>query len=92
MPKEGREAHPALSSHQGAGWGVMVIIPVSVCHQVSTMGHRPPPTVCEWQQVIKILMMICPNVIRRSKVQILDKGIMQCSSANIIFLLTSWYQ
>src|ERR671924_203341 len=25
------------------GTGEIMIAPVSVCHQVSTMGHRPPP-------------------------------------------------
>ncbi len=27
-----------------------MIIPVSVCHQVSTTGHRPPPIAC-WYQI-----------------------------------------
>ena len=31
------------------GSGVIMIIPVSVCHHVSTMGARPPPT-CSWYQ------------------------------------------
>src|SRR5438445_12379634 len=31
------------------GSGVMRIIPVSVIHQVSTIGHRPPPIV-SWYQ------------------------------------------
>jgi hypothetical protein len=26
------------------GKGVIMIVPVSVCHQVSTTGHLPPPT------------------------------------------------
>ena len=32
------------------GSGVIRIIPVSVCHQVSTIGQRPPPT-CSWYQI-----------------------------------------
>ena len=32
------------------GSGVMRIIPVSVCHQVSTIGQRPPP-MCSWYQI-----------------------------------------
>ncbi len=31
------------------GNGVIRIIPVSVCHQVSTIGQRPPP-MCSWYQ------------------------------------------
>src|SRR5262249_60091469 len=31
------------------GSGVIRIIPVSVCHQVSTIGQRSPPT-CSWYQ------------------------------------------
>ena len=27
-----------------------MIIPVSVCHHVSTIGHRPPPITC-WYQI-----------------------------------------
>jgi hypothetical protein len=27
----------------GAGQGVIIAPPVSVCHQVSTMGQRPSP-------------------------------------------------
>ena len=32
------------------GSGVIMIPPVSVCHQVSTMGQRPPP-MCSWYQI-----------------------------------------
>ena len=31
------------------GSGVIMIIPVSVCHQVSTIGQRSPP-MCSWYQ------------------------------------------
>src|SRR5882724_6534638 len=31
------------------GRGVIMIIPVSVCHQVSTIGQRPPPTCVRYQ-------------------------------------------
>jgi hypothetical protein len=31
------------------GSGVIMIIPVSVCHHVSTIGQRPPP-MCSWYQ------------------------------------------
>ena len=32
------------------GRGVIMIIPVSVCHQVSTIGQRPPP-MWSWYQI-----------------------------------------
>ena len=31
------------------GSGVIMIAPVSVCHQVSTIGQRPPPITCWYQ-------------------------------------------
>ena len=31
------------------GSGVIMIIPVSVCHQVSTIGQRPPPMCVQYQ-------------------------------------------
>src|SRR3982075_1448556 len=31
------------------GNGLMRIEPVSVCHHVSTTGHRPPPMCCQYQ-------------------------------------------
>ena len=32
------------------GSGVIRIIPVSVCHHVSTIGQRPPP-MCSWYHI-----------------------------------------
>ena len=32
------------------GSGVIMIAPVSVCHQVSTIGQRPPP-IRSWYQI-----------------------------------------
>ena len=32
------------------GSGVIMIAPVSVCHQVSTIGQRPPP-MCSWYHI-----------------------------------------
>jgi hypothetical protein len=43
MPKKGRVAEPGLVL-VAPGSGVMRMPPVSVCHQVSTMGQRPSPT------------------------------------------------
>ena len=31
------------------GSGLMRMAPVSVCHHVSTTGHRPPPMCCQYQ-------------------------------------------
>src|ERR1700720_951694 len=42
-PKNGSVALPGLVGI-APGNGVIMIAPVSVCHQVSTMGQRPPPT------------------------------------------------
>src|SRR2546425_11720863 len=48
-PGKGWVAEPGFSVVR-AGRGVMRIIPVSVCHQVSTTGHRPPP-IYWWYQI-----------------------------------------
>ena len=48
MPGNGRDAEPGLVVVI-PGSGVIRIIPVSVCHQVSTIGQRPPP-MCSWYQ------------------------------------------
>src|SRR5262249_27374482 len=46
-PKKGSVALPGLVGLE-PGNGVIRLGPVSVCHQVSTMGHRPPPMVLEY--------------------------------------------
>ncbi len=46
MPGKGNVALPGLVAVT-PGSGVMRMWPVSVCHQVSTMGQRPPP-MCSW--------------------------------------------
>jgi len=42
MPKKGRVAEPGLAA-TAPGMGAMRMAPVSVCHQVSTMGQRALP-------------------------------------------------
>ena len=42
MPGSGRVAEPGTVG-MAPGSGEIMIAPVSVCHQVSTIGHRPPP-------------------------------------------------
>src|SRR5437588_6672060 len=48
MPGKGRLADPGLSAVI-PGRGVIRIIPVSVCHQVSTTGHRCAPMYFQYQ-------------------------------------------
>ena len=43
MPKNGSVAEPGFSAI-APGSGVIRMPPVSVCHQVSTIGQRPSPT------------------------------------------------
>ncbi len=42
MPGNATVADPGLVAI-APGSGVIMIAPVSVCHHVSTIGHRPPP-------------------------------------------------
>jgi hypothetical protein len=42
-PNIGLEAEPGFSAW-APGSGVIITPPVSVCHQVSTIGQRPSPT------------------------------------------------
>jgi hypothetical protein len=42
-PNIGRVALPGFSA-VAPGMGLIITPPVSVCHQVSTMGQRPSPT------------------------------------------------
>ena len=48
MPGKGVCAEPGFRSVT-PGSGVIMCAPVSVCHQVSTIGQRPPP-MCSWYQ------------------------------------------
>src|SRR5919198_17474 len=48
MPGSGRWAEPGFAVVT-PGSGEIMIAPVSVCHQVSTMGHRPPPMFSRYQ-------------------------------------------
>src|SRR5919112_6886826 len=47
IPRNGLVPEPGLSGV--VGLGVIIKPPVSVCHQVSMIGQRPPPTV-RWYQ------------------------------------------
>ena len=48
MPGSGRVAEPGLVSVM-PGSGEIMMWPVSVCHQVSTIGQRSPP-ITRWYQ------------------------------------------
>ncbi len=48
MPGSGKVADPGLVVVM-PGRGAIMIAPVSVCHQVSTTGQRPPPMWVEYQ-------------------------------------------
>src|SRR6476619_2858200 len=47
-PKKGRPVDPGLED-AAPGSVVIMIEPVSVCHHVSTMGHRPAPMFAWYQ-------------------------------------------
>src|SRR5918996_6446406 len=47
-PGNGKVADPGLVGTT-PGRGVIMIMPVSVCHQVSTTGQRPPPMLVWYQ-------------------------------------------
>src|SRR5258708_38088885 len=47
MPGNGIVQEPGFSG-VAPGRGVIMCPPVSVCHQVSTIGQRPPPTVLKY--------------------------------------------
>ena len=48
MPGKGWVAEPGFRVVI-PGSGEIMIAPVSVCHQVSTTGQRPPPMCCQYQ-------------------------------------------
>src|ERR1035441_10882856 len=49
IPKKGRVAEPGLVAI-APGIGEIMMAPVSVCHQVSTTGHRPFP-ISRWYHI-----------------------------------------
>ena len=51
------------------GSGVIMIAPVSVCHQVSTIGQRPPPTVSWYQSQARGLIGSPTEPSRRSELR-----------------------
>ena len=47
MPGRGNVAEPGFNV-VAPGSGLIMMPPVSVCHHVSTTGHRPPPMCCQY--------------------------------------------
>src|SRR6476619_7237192 len=66
-PKKGRPVDPGLE-YAAPGSVVIMIEPVSVCHQVSTTGHRPPPTIL-WYQIHASGLSGSPTEPRRRKLE-----------------------
>src|SRR5882757_4440943 len=62
MPGSGRVALPGFVGI-APGSGEIMIAPVSVCHQVSTIGHRPLPIVW-WYQIHASGLIGSPTVPR----------------------------
>ncbi len=63
MPGSGPIAEPGFVVDR-PGSGDSTIEPVSVCHHVSTIGQRSPPT-CSWYQIQASGLIGSPTVPRR---------------------------
>ena len=64
-PKKGSVAVPGVVG-VAPGKGVIMMAPVSVCHQVSTMGQRSPPMTL-WYHIQASGLMGSPTVPRRRR-------------------------
>src|SRR6266550_2470168 len=62
MPGNGKVHDPGFNG-VAPGSGEIMCPPVSVCHQVSTIGQRPPPTV-SWYQIHASGLIGSPTVPR----------------------------
>src|SRR6058998_1925361 len=72
-PKKGKVAVPGLVG-VAPGNGVIMIAPVSVCHQVSTIGQRLPP-MTSWYQIQASGLIGSPTVpSRRSELSSCFRG------------------
>src|SRR4051812_12073563 len=73
MPGNGTVAEPGFVAVT-PGSGEIMIWPVSVCHQVSTIGQRPQP-MCSWYQIQASGLMGSPTEpSRRSDVMLQRAG------------------
>ena len=75
MPKKGLVADPGLVG-VAPGKGVISIPPVSVCHQVSTIGHLPLPTTLLYHSHASGLIgsPTVPKILRLDKLQLFTKS------------------
>src|SRR5687767_11868639 len=71
MPGKGVVADPGLVGVT-PGSGVIMIMPVSVCHHVSTIGHRWPP-MNVWYQIHASGLMGSPTDPSRRKLDMLRR-------------------
>src|SRR6185436_16707992 len=69
-PKKGNPVDPGFA-YTAPGSVVIMMAPVSVCHQVSTIGQRPPPTIL-WYQIQASGLIGSPTVPSRRR---LDKSL-----------------
>src|SRR5688572_32195116 len=67
MPGSGKVAEPGFVG-VAPGSGVIMWPPVSVCHHVSTMGQRPPPTV-SWYHIHASGLIGSPTVPRMRRLE-----------------------
>jgi hypothetical protein len=63
MPGSGSVQEPGLVG-TAPGSGAIMLAPVSVCHQVSTMGQRPPP-ITSWYHIQASGLIGSPTVPNR---------------------------
>ena len=67
MPGSGTVAEPGFVEIT-PGSGAIMIAPVSVCHQVSTIGQRPPPT-RSWYHIQASGLIGSPTVPSRRRLE-----------------------
>ena len=74
MPGKGRVAEPGFVG-VAPGKGVIITPPVSVCHQVSTIGQRSPP-ITRWYHIQASGLIGSPTVpSRRREERLRELGI-----------------
>jgi hypothetical protein len=80
MPKNGSVPEPGLVG-VAPGSGEIMIAPVSVCHQVSTIGQRSPP-ISLWYHIQASGLMGSPTVPRRRR--LVRSCFFGCSSPHLM--------
>src|SRR5688572_23952242 len=72
MPGSGRVHEPGLVG-VAPGKGEIMIAPVSVCHQVSTIGQRPPP-MTRWYHIQASGLIGSPTVPSRRRLDMSQRA------------------